>query len=98
MASSAITADHPAGAGPAEPRPLDTLMDPSLAAFLFLAFVIATVFSAYEMRLALDPPHCTECPHCRAAAFDKARRQQELTDAYARRWRLGDRDDKQRRR
>ncbi|MFL5756914.1 MAG: hypothetical protein ACJ77N_11510 [Chloroflexota bacterium] len=73
-------------------------MDPSIAALLSLAFVAATGITAYELRSALDPPHCPECTHCQTRAIRKQRAEQELREWYARRWGFEERDEDERRR
>jgi hypothetical protein len=61
-----------------------------------VALAAAIVVTAYEMRTALEPVHCPECPHCRAAAIEREARQQDLQEEYARRHHLKDEDDDRR--
>jgi hypothetical protein len=49
---------------------------------LVLLFV-AILVTAYEMRASLAPSSCAECPHCRALAAERARREHELDSWYA---------------
>ena len=72
-------------------------MDPGLAQLLVLAFAGATALSLIEMKSSLQAPVCAECPHCRSLEFEKRRRQEELRDAYARRYGLVDPDEDDRR-
>jgi hypothetical protein len=58
-----------------------------------VALATAIVVTAYEMRTALEPVHCPECPHCLAAAREREAQQQELADQYARRNGLKRNDD-----
>jgi hypothetical protein len=58
-----------------------------------IALAAGIIAAAYEMRTSLEPVNCPECPHCREAAYQRARQQQELQEQYARRNRLED-DDK----
>jgi hypothetical protein len=59
-----------------------------------IALAAAIVVTAYEMRTALEPVHCPECPHCRADALEREARQRDLQEQYARRHRLDDDDDR----
>ena len=61
--------------------------------FTLVALAVAIVVTAYEMRTALEPVHCPECPHCLAAAREREAQQQELADQYARRNGLNRNDD-----
>jgi hypothetical protein len=61
-----------------------------------IALAAGIVVTAYEMRTALEPVHCPECPHCRAAAREREARQRDLQEQYARRHRLDDEDDDRR--
>jgi hypothetical protein len=61
-----------------------------------IALAAGIVVTAYEMRTALEPVHCPECAHCRAAALEREARQQDLQEQYARRNRLDDEDDDRR--
>jgi hypothetical protein len=63
---------------------------------LFLVFVLGIVLSLYEMRQALIPARCAECPHCRAVLEEAHRRETELAERYARSERLTRRDDEDR--
>jgi hypothetical protein len=57
-----------------------------------IALAAGIIAAAYEMRTSLEPVNCPECPHCREAAHERARQQQELQDQYARRNRIDDDD------
>ena len=60
-----------------------------------IALAAGIIAAAYELRTSLEPANCPECPHCRAAALDRAAQQHELQDQYARRNRIdGDDDDR----
>jgi hypothetical protein len=61
-----------------------------------IALAAAIVVTAYEMRTALEPVECKECPHCQAAAIERAAHQQDLQDQYARRHRIDSDDDDRR--
>lgn len=61
-----------------------------------IALAIAMIVTIYDLRASLAPDRCGECPHCRAIAFDEARRQEQLAREYARRNGF-DRDDDDRR-
>ena len=63
---------------------------------ILVALAAAIVVTAYEMRTALEPAHCPECPHFLAASREREAQQQDLQDQYARRNGL-DRDDDDRR-
>jgi hypothetical protein len=72
---------------------------PELPQLVIALFVGAIAVTGYEMRLALRPPVCAECPHCRAAREVEVRQQQaSLTydDWYERRYRNSGRDHQQR--
>ena len=60
--------------------------------FALVALAVAIVVTAYEMRTAIEPVHCPECPHCLAAARKREAQQLDLQEQYARRHGL-DRDD-----
>jgi hypothetical protein len=60
--------------------------------FTLVALAAAIIVTAYEMRTALEPVRCPECPHCLAAAREREARQRDLQEQYARRNGL-DRDD-----
>ena len=60
---------------------------------LFLLFVLGIILSLYEMRQALIPVSCPECPHCRAAHEEARRRETEVANRYARSNQLPRRDD-----
>ena len=68
-------------------------MDPSIAQLLTFGFLVALALVGYEMRTSTRAPVCAECPHCLALARARAKEQAELQDAYAKQWRLDDRDD-----
>jgi len=72
-------------------------MDPTFAPILFIGFLVAIGLMSVELRDAADPPVCPQCSHCRQVADDKRRREAELREWYAQRWRLGERDDDDRR-
>lgn len=61
-----------------------------------VSLMTAIVVTAYEMRSALQPAHCPECAHCRAAAIERERRQHELQERFARENRLDAEDDDRR--
>jgi hypothetical protein len=61
-----------------------------------IALVVAIVGTAYEMRTALQPANCPECPHCRGAAIEREAQQRDLQDQFARRNGLDDGDDDRR--
>jgi hypothetical protein len=48
----------------------------------------------YDMGASLRPAACPECRHCRELAEESARRQEALTQEYARRHGLDDDDDR----
>jgi hypothetical protein len=58
-----------------------------------VALAAAIIVTAYEMRTALEPAHCPECPHCRAAAHEREARQRDLQRDYARRNHIEEDDD-----
>ena len=62
--------------------------------FTLIALAAAIVVTAYEMRTALEPVHCPECPHCRADAIEREARQHDLQEQYARRHGMDDDDDR----
>ena len=68
---------------------MDTLL---LQPIVIVALAVAMVITAYEMRASLVPASCAECPHCRAAAAERERRDRDLETAYARQHGL-DRDE-----
>ena len=72
-------------------------MDQGLAQFLVLAFAGASALSLFEMKASLQAPVCAECPHCQRLELEKRRREEELRDAYARRYGLVDPEDDDRR-
>jgi hypothetical protein len=61
-----------------------------------VTLAIGIVVAAYEMRTALEPVHCPECPHCLEAARRRASEERSLQEEYARRHGL-DREDDDRR-
>ena len=61
-----------------------------------VALAGAMVMTLYEMRTALRPLACPECPHCRAVAEAEAREQERLSREYAKRVGLSDDDDDRR--
>lgn len=52
-------------------------MDPSVAPIILVALTVGIVATAVELRAAMVQPACPECPHCRAAAFDRKRAEDE---------------------
>jgi hypothetical protein len=64
--------------------------------FMVVALAAAIIVTAYEMRAALEPARCPECPHCLAAAREREAQQRNLQEQYARRNGLdgGDDDDR----
>jgi hypothetical protein len=58
-----------------------------------VALAVAMILTMYDLRLALSPETCTECPHCRARAEADRRRQEELARDYAKRIGLDEEDD-----
>jgi hypothetical protein len=48
------------------------------------ALLVAIIVTAYEMRKSLEPASCPECPHCKALAAERERRDRELQAWYAR--------------
>jgi hypothetical protein len=58
-----------------------------------IALLVAIVITAFEMRASLAPSSCPECPHCRALAEERERRDRELQTWYARSQQLDDEDD-----
>jgi hypothetical protein len=71
-------------------------MDPTVATMLAVAFLAALIISIHETKAALEPPACAECSHCQERARAKAREQDELREAYARKWQLPEEDDRDR--
>jgi hypothetical protein len=78
-------------------------MDPSVAPIILLALTAGIVATAIELRAAMVPASCPECPHCRTAALDRQRaeddrrrREQELDNWSVRRTGV-DRDEDERR-
>jgi hypothetical protein len=61
-----------------------------------LALFVAIVVTAFELRASLAPASCAECPHCRALAEERERRDRELQTWYARSNHLDDEDDDRR--
>jgi hypothetical protein len=59
----------------------------TLLPMAIVALFVAFVATAFEMRASLAPDSCSECPHCRALALERAARQKELDRAYATRTR-----------
>lgn len=68
----------------------------SIQPIVLLALFVAILLTAYEMRASLRPTSCPECPHCKAAIADRARREHELETWYARSHGLDDDDDDRR--
>ena len=63
---------------------------------MLIALAAGIIVTAYEMRTSLEPVHCPECPHCRAATLEREARQHDLQEQYARRHGLDDKDDDRR--
>jgi hypothetical protein len=81
------------------------MMDPSIVPILLFAMVAGIWGSWIELRAALNPPACPNCPHCRDRAEQRRleriaaeRRQAELQSLHAHRWQIGDDEDEERRR
>ncbi|HEX5014517.1 MAG TPA: hypothetical protein VFV72_10200 [Candidatus Limnocylindrales bacterium] len=71
---------------------MDNLFMQPVTLIVLAAGIIA---AAYELRTSLEPVNCPECPHCREAAYERARQQRELQEQYARRNGIdGDDDDR----
>ncbi|HXG39860.1 MAG TPA: hypothetical protein VNJ28_02865 [Candidatus Limnocylindrales bacterium] len=68
-------------------------MDPGVAQLLVLAFIVATGLSAVELKAALRPPVCLECPHCQAIIREERRREEAAREAVLRQYRPPDRED-----
>jgi hypothetical protein len=78
-------------------------MDPSIVPILLGALLAGIVGSWIELRAALDPPACPDCPHCRDRAQQRRleriaaeRRSAELQSLYVRRWHGDDEDEPRR--
>jgi hypothetical protein len=73
-------------------------MDGSMLQVLGLvALVGAMIITLYDMRSALRPATCAECPHCRTVAEAKAREQERLAREYSASIGLPEDDDEDRR-
>ena len=72
-------------------------MDLALQQLTLFAVFVAMIFPAYDMRASLAPDECAECPHCKALAIERERRDRELQSAYAREHGLDVDEDDQRR-
>lgn len=72
-------------------------MDIGLLQLALVAAIVALIVTFYELRASLAPASCSECPHCRALATERAERERELQTWYARERGL-DRDDDENRR
>ncbi|MEO5939911.1 MAG: hypothetical protein ABIZ72_03175 [Candidatus Limnocylindrales bacterium] len=73
-------------------------MDQTLLASLGLvALAVGVMFTLYDMRLALKPSTCRDCPHCRAIAVSHIREQDARNRDHARRVGLLDDDEDDRR-
>ncbi len=72
-------------------------MDGAILNGTLVALVVAMILVAYEMRTSLRPVECVECPHCRAVAHERARRQHDLQAEYAREHHLDTDEDDDRR-
>ena len=62
-----------------------------------IALAAGIIAAAYELRTSLEPANCPECPHCLAAATERAAKQRDLQEQYARRHHLDANDDDDRR-
>jgi hypothetical protein len=62
-----------------------------------VALFVAILVTAFEMRASLAPATCDECPHCQAAATERAQRERELQSWYAKTHGLDGDDDDDRR-
>ena len=72
-------------------------MDGSMLQILGLvALVGAMLITLYDMRSALRPATCAECPHCRNLAEAEALEQERLAREYSARIGLPDEDDDRR--
>jgi hypothetical protein len=60
---------------------------------LFFLFVVAIGLVGYDMRAALKPPVCPECPHCAAEREAARQRDAEVEDWWGRRYGLRRPDD-----
>jgi hypothetical protein len=69
----------------------------TMAPLALSALAIAMIVTAYEMRASLAPATCAECPHCKAIAAERERRERELETWYAKRNGLDVDDDDDRR-
>jgi hypothetical protein len=73
-------------------------MDGSMLQVLGLvALVGAMIITLYDMRSALRPETCAECPHCRNLAEAETREQERLAREYAASVGLPEDDDEDRR-
>jgi hypothetical protein len=73
-------------------------MDGSMLQILGLvALAGAMLITLYDMRSALRPATCVECPHCRSLAEAEALEQERLAREYSASIGLPDRDDDDRR-
>lgn len=69
-------------------------MDTGVLTIALVATAIAILIVLVEMRASLAPVACPECLHCRSGAEERARRDRELQQTYAREHRLDiDEDD-----
>lgn len=73
-------------------------MDIGILQLALVSAIVALIVTFYEMRASLAPATCAECPHCRAAATERAQRERELQTWYAREHGLDSDDDEDRRR
>jgi hypothetical protein len=73
-------------------------MDGSMLPILGLvALVGAMIITIYDMRAALRPATCAECPHCRSRAAAEAVEQERLAREYSAKVGLPEEDDDDRR-
>ena len=73
-------------------------MDTGILQLGLFATVVAMILTLYELRAALAPASCDECPHCRQIETERRRRDEELQRSYAREHRLDPGDDEETRR
>jgi hypothetical protein len=62
-----------------------------------IALAGAMIITLYDMRSALRPVACPECPHCRARAAADALEQERLAREYSARMGLPEEDEDDRR-
>jgi hypothetical protein len=76
-------------------------MDTSFVPLILVAFVVGMAGTWMELRAAVEPPTCGECPHCRDRVAERRqerlaaeRRQAEAHSLYNRRWRTDDEEER----